>query len=258
MDLGIRNHRFIVCGAGSGFGLAVAKALAAEGASVLAIARNENNLKSLQSAAGSGIEILAGDITQSDTIKKLVGLAEQQELHGILVNAGGPPAKMVMETTLEDWDNAYKNLLRWKVELTQAFVPKMTKQGYGRIVFIESSSVKQPLENLVLSNSLRLAATGFVKTLSSEIARTGVTVNVLAPGSHDTGAVERLYQKKSEQTGLPVEEIRKKAIASIPVGALGDPADFATLALWLMSPASRYVTGQTVSVDGGQIKSIFG
>jgi 3-oxoacyl-[acyl-carrier protein] reductase len=258
MDLGISNQYFIVGGAGSGFGKAIAQALVAEGAHILAVARNEDNLKALKATASSNIDILAGDITESDTIKKLVDKTGAGHVQGILVNAGGPPAKTVLETTLQDWDNAYRNLLRWKVELTQSFVPQMMKAGYGRMLFIESSSVKQPLENLVLSNSLRVAVTGFVKTLSQEIARTGVTLNVLAPGSHDTAAIERIYQKKSEQIHLPVEEVKKKALESIPVGVLGNPADFASLALWLLSPASRHITGQTISVDGGQVKGIFG
>jgi 3-oxoacyl-[acyl-carrier protein] reductase len=138
------------------------------------------------------------------------------------------------------------------VEITQAFVPKMIRQQYGRILYIESSSVKQPLENLVLSNSLRVAVVGMMKTLSQEIAKTGVTLNVLGPGSHNTPAIDRIYKKKTEQTGLPFDEVKKTAIQQIPVGSLGEADDFASLALWLLSPLSRYVTGQTITVDGGR------
>ena len=174
----------------------------------------------------------------------------------MVINAGGPPAKTVLETTLDDWDNAYKNILRWKVEITQAFVPKMMMQNYGRILYIESSSVKQPLENLVLSNSLRVAVVGMVKTLSQEIAKSGVTLNILGPGSHNTPAIDRIYKKKSEQTGLPFDEVKQNAITQIPVGALGEADDFASLALWLLSPMSRYITGETITVDGGMVKSM--
>ena len=111
---------------------------------------------------------------------------------------------------------------------------------------------------MVLSNSLRLAVVGFVKTLSQEIARSGITLNVLAPGSHDTGAIERVYKKKAEQTGVSLEEARRQGLLQIPVGALGQAEDFAALATWLLSPASRYVTGQTISIDGGAVKGIFG
>ena len=253
MDLQIKDQLFIVGGATSGFGKAIAAALLQEGARVIAVARSADKLKSLYSNQPNAI-IVEGDITTTSVIDLLKNIVGEHPLHGMVVNAGGPPAKMVLETTLEDWDNAYQNILRWKVAVTQAFVPKMIAAGYGRMLYIESSSVKQPIENLVLSNSLRLAVTGMVKTLSQEIARSGVTLNVLAPGSHNTPAIDRVYLKKSEQTGLPFDEVKKNAINQIPVGILGDPADFASLALWLLSPQSRYITGQTITVDGGMIK----
>ncbi len=134
----------------------------------------------------------------------------------------------------------------------------MIKAKYGRIVFIESSSVKQPIENLVLSTSLRLAVVGFAKTFSQEIAKTGVTLNILAPGAHDSPAINRIHLKKSEQTGIPVDVIRKEGTQQIPVGILGNTHDFASLAAWLLSPVSGYITGQTISVDGGALKTIFG
>lgn len=256
MDLQLKNKRFIVSGATSGFGKAIAEALIKEGAHIIAIARGEEKLKALQSAAPTQVQIITGNISDSNIITQVVDAVEGKELHGMVVNAGGPPAKTVLETSLEDWDDAYKNILRWKVAITQAIVPKMIGQHYGRIVYIESSSVKQPLENLVLSNSLRVAVVGMVKTLSQEIAGTGVTLNILGPGSHNTPAIDRIYQKKSEQTGLPFEEVKQKAIQQIPVGALGEANDFASLALWLLSPMSRYVTGETITVDGGMVKSM--
>lgn len=253
MDLQIKNHLFIAGGGTSGFGKAIAEALLQEGAQVIVVARGADKLKAIYGNQPNAT-IVEGDITLSSTIEQLKNITGDRPLHGMLVNAGGPPAKMVLETTLEDWDDAYQKILRWKVAITQAFVPAMMKAGYGRILYIESSSVKQPIENLVLSNSLRLAVTGMVKTLSQEIARSGVTLNILGPGSHNTPAIDRLYHKKSEQTGLPFDEVKKAAINQIPVGALGEATDFASLALWLLSPQSRYVTGQTITVDGGMIK----
>jgi len=257
MDLQIKDQLFIVGGASSGFGRAIALALVKEGANIIAVARGEEKLKALQSEAPSQIEIMTGDISESDIIQKILDTVGNRQVHGMVVNAGGPPAKTVMETSLEDWDDAYKKLLRWKVAITQAMVPKMIPFHYGRIVYIESSSVKQPLENLVLSNSLRVAVVGMVKTLSQEIASTGITCNVLGPGSHNTAAINRIYQKKSEQTGKSVEEVRKSAIHQIPVGALGEASDFASLAIWLLSPFSKYITGQTITLDGGMVKGIF-
>jgi 3-oxoacyl-[acyl-carrier protein] reductase len=258
MNLDIKEQLFIVGGATAGFGKAVAEALLNEGAQIIAIARTEDKLHNLQKSYPYKVEIVAGDITQSETIQRLLSLIKDRQIHGVLVNAGGPPAMTVMETKLEDWDNAYKNVLRWKVELTQALIPGMIKHKYGRILFIESASVKQPMENLVLSNSLRLAAVGFVKTLSQEIAQEGITLNVLAPGYHATAAMDRLFKKKSEQTGITMEEAMLQYISQTRVGFLGAAEDFASLAVWLLSPHSRYLTGQTISVDGGVIKGTMG
>lgn len=258
MNLTINNQLFIVGGATSGFGKAIAEALIAEGAQIIAIARGEDKLLQLQTTAPNQIEILAGDLSQPAILASLIELVNNRQVHGILVNAGGPPAKTVMETTLEDWDNAYQSLLRWKIALTQAFVPAMIKHGYGRFLYIESSTVKQPLENLVLSNSLRVAVVGMVKTLSQEIAKSGVTLNIIGPGSHNTPAIDRIYKKKAEQTGIPFEDVKATAIQQIPVGTLGEAADFASLAVWLLSPLSRFITGQTITVDGGAVKGIMG
>lgn len=253
MNLELKDQLFLVGGATSGFGKAIAEALIRESAKVIVVARGKEKL--LEQYANEPLaEVVEGDITQHSTIEQLKKIVGERQLHGILVNAGGPPAKTVLETTLEDWDDAYQKILRWKVELTQAFVPSMIKAGYGRLVYVESSSVKQPIENLVLSTSLRLAVVGMVKTLSQEIAKSGVTLNILGPGSHNTPAIDRLYVKKSEQTGLPFDQVKKNAIRQIPVGALGEADDFASLAVWLLSKSSRYITGQTILVDGGMVK----
>ncbi len=256
MDLQLKDKNFLVCGASSGFGLAIAETLLGEGAHVIAVARNQENLQKHFQAAGSRVQLIIADVTDISTHAQILDALADKELHGVVINAGGPPAKTFMETSLEDWDNAYKNLLRWKFALTKSLVPKLIKQGYGRILYIESASVKQPIENLVLSSSLRVAVVGMVKTLSQEIATTGVTLNILGPGSHDTPAIDRIYHKKSEQTGLPFSEVKEKAIQQIPVGKLGTAADFASLAVWLLSPLSGYITGQTITVDGGSIKGM--
>lgn len=258
MNLHIKQQLFIVGGATSGFGKAIAETLIAEGANIIAIARGEEKLLLLKATAESQVEILSGDLSKPAILQALIAMVGSRQVHGILVNAGGPPAKTVMETTLDDWDNAYQTLLRWKVALTQTFVPDMIKAGYGRIVYIESHTVKQPLENLVLSNSLRVAVVAMVKTLSTEIAKSGVTLNIMGPGSHNTPAIDRLYKKKSEQTGIPFEDVKKTAIHQIPVGVLGEANDFASLAVWLLSPVSRFITGQTITIDGGAVKGIMG
>jgi 3-oxoacyl-[acyl-carrier protein] reductase len=257
MDLQLQDQYFIVGGATSGFGEAVAHALLAEGAAVMAVARTEEKLVLLQQQFPHKVDILAGDITQSETIIALQQRMAGKRLHGMLVNAGGPPAMTAMESTLPDWDAAYKSVFRWKIELMQALLPNMMQHAYGRIVFVESASVKQPMENLVLSNAMRLAVVGYVKTLSQELAQQGITMNVMAPAYHATNAMNRLFKKKSEQQGMDMDEAKHSYISQTPVGFLGAADDFASLAVWLLSPHSRFITGQTISVDGGVIKGTF-
>jgi len=163
-----------------------------------------------------------------------------------------------MNTKLSDWDEAYKTVVRWKIALTQALLPKMMNTGYGRLLYIESVSTKQPVENLVLSNAMRLAVTGYVKTLSQEIGGSGVTLNILGPGYHATQRMENLFAKNSELKGISEAEIRKTFSEQTAVKQIGNPEDFASLALWLLSPHSNYITGQTITVDGGLVKGIMG
>ena len=258
MDLKIKKQLFIVGGATSGFGKAVTLALLAEGAKVIAIARGEKKLNALQKKYDGQLETIAGDLTLSETIAQIQKQVGRRKLSGILVNAGGPPAMSFLETQLTDWDDAYAKVLRWKVELTQTFLPKLLDQKYGRILYVESVSVKQPIKNLVLSNSLRLGVVGFVKTLSQEIANQGVTLNILGPGYHATPAMNRLFKKRSEAEKISIAEARSAYESQTGTGEMGDPKDFAALATWLLSPSSKYITGQTISVDGGLVQGVMG
>jgi len=258
MDLGIKNQWFIVGGATSGFGRATAEKLIEEGANVLAIARNEAELLKFQALHPEKIKTLAGDLSLPYTLDLLRDTLDLSSFSGAFINAGGPPSKRVMETRIEDWDDAYKLLLRWKVMLAQILIPIFTKNNYGKLVFVESVSVKQAIENLVLSNSLRMAVVGFVKTLALETAGKGITMNVLAPGYHDTNAIQRILVKTSELKGIGIEEARQNLINQIPAGKLGSQDDFASLASWLLSPHSNYINGQTISIDGGVVRGSFG
>ncbi len=258
MDFQLKDRFFIVTGAGSGFGRAIASQLLSEGAFVLAIARSKDVLDDFQHNIGERLSTLALDVYKEDSIDKIIEACKNRIIDGIVVNAGGPPAKKVMETTLSDWDDAYRTLVRWKVNFTQKLVPILQKQQYGRLVFIESVSVKQPVENLVLSNSLRAAVTGFVKTLSQEMAAEGLTFNILSPGYHDTAAMQRLFAKKSSIEGISTEEAKDQFEKSIPVKRLGKAEEMAVLACWLLSPLSGFVSGQSFSHDGGLVKGFFG
>jgi 3-oxoacyl-[acyl-carrier protein] reductase len=258
MDLTIKDKLFVVTGATSGLGKGVAEALLGEGGRVIGVARDSIKLDLFAESFAGYAEVICGDITQSETMQKVISLIGSRELAGACINAGGPPAKSFLESRLDDWDQAYRDVLRWKVEFTRLLLPKFRKQHYGRIVYIESESVKQPVMNLVLSNSLRLAVVGFVKTLSQEIASAGVTLNVLAPGFHETPAAQRLFVKRSEVEKISMDEARKKYEEQIAVGRLGDTREFGMLAAWLLSPHSGYITGQTITVDGGAVKGVMG
>ena len=258
MDLQIQDQRFIVCGASSGFGRAIAEQLLNEGASVIAVARREEKLAELKESHGDKVSVVAGNLLQDTTHNDIEAAIGNKDIHGVVINAGGPPALTPLETAMLDWDKSYKKVMRWKIELTLRLVSYLTNNNYGRILFVESQSVKQPIPKLVLSNSFRAAVVGFAKSLSQEVAKDGVTVNVLAPGSHDTPAIERVIKKEEEDSDHSYEEIKEAMEADIPVGRFGKAEEIASLAAWLLSPHASYVTGQTISHDGGSIQGIFG
>lgn len=255
MELSINKQTFLVCGATSGFGKGTAQALMNDGARVLGVARTREGLDQMKQAFGNAFIPVQGDISQSKTIREVVKQARELNISGALINAGGPPALAFSETQLSDWDDAYQKLLRWKVELTQELLPLFKAQNYGRLVYIESSSVKQPIENLVLSTSLRLAVVGMVKTVSQEVSGQNINLNIIAPGSHTTPAIERLIKKKSELSGQSLEAARKAWIENIPARQMGNPDYLGTLAAWLLSPMAAFVTGQVYALEGGAVKS---
>lgn len=257
MELYLANKLFLVGGATSGFGKAITEQLLAEGAKVIAVARTESKLIALQQFHPH-LEIIAADLSEASALKKIIAQIGNRILTGVVVNSGGPPAMPVLDTELSDWDEAYKTVVRWKIALTQAVIPKMMDNRYGRLLYIESVSTKQPVENLVLSNAMRLAVTGYVKTLSQEIGASGVTLNILGPGYHATQRMEDLFAKNSELKGIPESEVRSGFSEQTAVKQIGKPENFASLALWLLSPHSSYITGQTITVDGGLVKGTMG
>lgn len=256
MDLNLKNKHFVVCGASSGFGLAISKQLIKEGARLTAVARDGNKLRSIYKEANA--EFIEGSLIYSDTLHEIEAVIKKEQSYGIVFNAGGPPAGSALESNLSDWDAAYQLVMRWKVDLALRCAPFFSNLGRGRMLFIESQSVKQPIPNLVLSNAFRAGVTGFAKTLSQEVASHGVTVNVLAPGSHETPAIERIIQNRSNLLGITKEQAKKEMQGHIPVGRFGTAEELACLASWLLSPLSGYVTGQVISHDGGNIAGLFG
>ncbi len=258
MNLNLNDRHFLITGASSGFGAAIARTLLDEGAACTVVARREAELKNIFSDAAERVDFIAGDLTEQEFLQSLISHIQNSSFTGAVLNAGGPPTGTPLETDIAQWDDAYRLVMRWKIELALALAPKLVDNGYGRILFVESKSVKQPLPALVLSNSFRAGVVGFAKSLALEVARNGVTVNVIAPGAHQTPAIERVIQKKSETAGISYDEARKLTEKAVPVGRMGQAEELASLAAWLLSEESGYVTGQTISHDGGAISGLFG
>jgi 3-oxoacyl-[acyl-carrier protein] reductase len=258
MNLQITDQRFIVCGASSGFGEAIARQLLIEGARVVLVARRGDLLKEKFSHFDDKTEIIEGSLIYGETLERIEDSAKREPLHGVLMNAGGPPTGTPLETTMDDWDAAWNLVMRWKVELALRLAPIFRDANYGRMLFVESRSVKEPILALTLSNAFRAGVVGFAKSLSAEVAPDGVTVNIMAPGAHKTPAIERVIKNNSTAKGISYEKAEEAMKKSIPVGRMGTAEEFASLACWLLSPLSGYVTGQTLSHDGGAVQGLFG
>lgn len=258
MDLQLSNKLFVVLGASSGFGKSIAARLIAENAEVIAVARRIEMLNQGAEGTNGKFVPMQADVTLPEFPDNLIKVINGRPLHGIVINAGGPPAAAFMETSPAMWEDAFYKVLHWKVCLLQKIINQFIDAGYGRIVLIESVSVKQPVSQLVLSNSLRAAVAGMAKTLADEVAAHGVTVNILAPGYHDTDAMKRLFAKRADLMQSDIEAARAMFTNETGTGKLGDPDHFAELAVWLLSPSSAFVTGQVISVAGNLVKGIMG
>lgn len=255
MDLGIRGRVALVTGASSGIGKAVALALAAEGVSLAVAARREDELRAVADAAklagATDARAFAADLNQPGSVHAL--LQRVREVYGeidiLVANGGGPKPGTFSAMTLADWDTGYADVLRNMLELAGAVVPSMTARNWGRIVALTSSSVKQPIPNLVLSNAFRTALVSALKSLAIEVGKHGITVNAIATGRVLTDRLRKLYGSE--------DEMRDAAKADIPLGRVATPDEFAPMVAFLCSEPARYVTGQTIAIDGGMIKSLF-
>jgi 3-oxoacyl-[acyl-carrier protein] reductase len=251
MDLGLKDRRALVTAASKGLGRACAEALAAEGARVFISSRDPAAIES------TGKAIKAAGWAAADVSKDVEGLVEEARaklggLDILVVNAGGPPPGTFESTPLESWEVAFKLTLMSAVRLVKAALPDLKKSGQGRIVFITSVSVRQPIGNLALSNSLRAGVTGMAKTLSREVAPDAITVNCLAP---DTILTDRMRQLAAAAGGDVEEELKRRAAAT-PMKRLGDPAEFGAACAFLCSRQAGYITGQTIGVDGGALLGV--
>ena len=262
MDLGITNRVALVAASSKGLGRAVATELGREGARLILCARGESALKeaqeSIEQETGASVLAMSVDLSDEGATAELVraGFEKFGQIDILVTNAGGPPAGPFEQHDLETWDAAIRLNFRSALALTQGVLPGMKERRWGRILNITSIAVKQPVDNLILSNSVRAAVTGFARTLANEVAPFGVTVNNLLPGYTRTQRVEELAETMAQQQGKTTAEITKAWEAQIPMGRLGSPEEFAALAAFLVSERASYVTGTSIQVDGGWIKSL--
>jgi 3-oxoacyl-[acyl-carrier protein] reductase len=212
----------------------------------------------IRTETGAAVHALAADVSRGADVEGLVAACVDR-LGGLDIavhNAGGPPAGDTASISDEQWQRAFEANLLSFVRLARAAAPEMKKGGYGRLIAIASSSIKQPIPNLVLSNTLRTGVVGLAKTLASELAPDGILVNVVAPGRIRTERMEELDRAAAERAGTSIEEVRRASIASIPLGRLGRPEELANLVVFLASGAATYITGTAIQVDGGLVRSI--
>jgi 3-oxoacyl-[acyl-carrier protein] reductase len=251
----------LVCGASSGIGRAVALALAERGAAVTVLARSEDKLLALlpqlDAAGSSAARAVVADLDDRaglcDQIASL--LAEVGTVHILVNNAGGPPSGPILEATESDFLSAFARHVLASHLLTRLLLPGMRSADYGRILNIVSTSVKEPIPNLGVSNTIRAAIASWAKSVARELPP-GVTINNLLPGFTDTERLESLGRGQAERRGISVEEVRAGWLAQIPEGRLGRPEELAAVAAFLVSPAASYVRGQSIAVDGGRLRGI--
>ena len=262
MDLGLEGRVALVAAASRGLGRAVAHELAKEGAKVVMCARGRETLDAARDAivkdTGADVHGVVADVTHLDQIARVVGEAMERfgKVDILVTNAGGPPAGPFDSHTWDVWERAVHLTLRSAVELTRAVLPGMRERKWGRIINITSIAAKQPVDNLILSNSIRAAVTGFARTLANEVATDGVTVNNILPGYTRTERVEELAEATAKRDGLSRVDVLARFEREIPMKRLGEVEEFAAMVAFLASGRASYVTGQSSAVDGGWIRNL--
>lgn len=261
MDLGIRGRVAFVAAGSKGLGRAVAEALATEGAAVAIAARGrvalEATVAAITGAGGRAVGVTA-DVASTADIERAVAeaVAALGPIDILVTNAGGPRSGPFESLSASDWDDAARGLLTSAVTLTRTVLPGMRARRWGRILTVTSIAARQPVDGLMLSNSLRAAVMAFARTLANETAADGITVNNLMPGYTKTDRVIELSAQVAARDGVPVADVHAKWEREIPMRRLGEPREFGALAAFLASDAASYITGQSIAVDGGWIKGL--
>lgn len=262
MDLGMKGKTVLITASSKGLGKATALRFAAEGANVMISSRSEEELAKtaaeIKEATGGNVAYTVTDITKADDIKNLVSrtVSAFGTVHVLVNNAGGPPAGNFDSVDDEAWQKAFELNLLSMIRCVREVLPYMREQKFGRIVNFASSSFKQPLDNLILSNTFRTGIIGLAKSLATELAPDGILINTIGPGRIATDRVAFLDQVRADKLGISMEQVKEQAISAIPLGRYGEPDEFARMAVFLGSAANSYVTGQAVLVDGGLVKAL--
>ena len=260
MNLGLENRVALVAAASKGLGYGVARALATDGARVSICSRTAEDVEAaaqaLRDETGAGVMATACDVTDPDSINNWVAATVERwgQIDALLVNAGGPPAGFIREISEAQWEAAFQLTLMSSIRMINAALPHM---GRGSaILTVTSSSIREPIERLALSTVMRSGVMGLVKTLADELAGDGIRVNNLIPGRIDTDRVRQLDGITANRLGITPEEARERAMANIPLGRLGSIDEFGAAGAFLLSPAAAYITGASLRVDGGQMRSV--
>ena len=261
MNLTLLHKNALVCGSSKGIGKAIAIELALLGANVTLVARTGEKLvevkDQLDRSQGQKHDFLVANFTDSADLKKKVkGLVSVKPIHILINNTGGPAAGPITAAKTDEFTAAFHNHLICNHLLTQLVLPGMKVEGYGRIINVISTSVKQPLPGLGVSNTVRAAVANWAKTLANELGPFGITVNNVLPGATDTDRLQEIIRNSAAKSGQTEEAVAQQMKAGIPLGRFADPAEIAAAAAFLASPSAAYVSGINLPVDGGRTKSL--
>lgn len=262
MDLNLAGRHALVCGASEGIGRAAAHELALLGANVTVLARRADVLAEAaaglpRTVSGQHHGSIAVDVADADALQaKVSALAAASPIHVLVNNSGGPPAGRAIEAVADDFLAAFRRHLLANQVLAQAAVPGMRTAGWGRIVNVVSTSVKEPIANLGVSNTIRGAVASWAKTLSKELGADGITVNNVLPGYTRTQRLDQILRDRVQSTGKEEAAISAAMLATVPVGRFAEPGEIASAIAFLASPAAGYITGVSLAVDGGRMQSI--